>query len=61
MAEIKLNQELIEELQKCKTKEEVAKFAQENQLTDEELEKVVGGTFGGTPMYVDPNGKTHYL
>ncbi len=43
MAEIKLNKEQIEALQNCKTKEEVAKFAKENQLTDEELEKVVGG------------------
>ena len=43
MSEKKLSKEQIEALQKCKTKEEVAKFAQENQLTDEELKKITGG------------------
>ncbi len=43
MPEKKLTQEQVETLQKCKTKEEVEKFAKDNQLTDEELEKVVGG------------------
>ena len=43
MADKKLTKEQIEALQKCKTKEEVEKFAKENQLTDEELKKVTGG------------------
>ncbi len=43
MAEKKLTQEQVETLQKCKSKEEVEKFVKENQLTDEELEKVTGG------------------
>lgn len=43
MVEIKLSKEQMKTLQKCKTKEEVKKFAKENQLTDEELKKVIGG------------------
>ena len=44
MADKKLTKEQVEALEKCKTKEEVEKFGKENdQLTDEELEKMTGG------------------
>ncbi|MCQ2362428.1 MAG: hypothetical protein MJ048_05260 [Acidaminococcaceae bacterium] len=54
MADKKLTKEQVEALEKCKTKEEVEKFGKENdQLTDEELEKMTGG--GLTALHIPPD------